>query len=135
MKTHLEEAKRQETPLETVKNELQALNPDLYIQLGLDFLNSPDEILNRLTTHETELTTKKAELQAQADKARKNLISNQKEKAQEKDEIRKEVLNFIHQIGFDTLPQAVTDQIIANINANPQKYDLQKPIDFENGSL
>jgi hypothetical protein len=45
------------------------------------------------------------------------------------------VLNFIHQIGFDTLPQTTTDTIIANINANLVKYGLQRPIDLENGSL
>jgi hypothetical protein len=33
MKAYLEEAKRQDTPLETVKNELQALDPELYNKL------------------------------------------------------------------------------------------------------
>jgi molybdopterin-guanine dinucleotide biosynthesis protein A len=122
MKAYLEEAQRQETPIDALKTELQALDPDLYAQLGLDFLNSPDELLNRLATHETELTAKKAELQAQADKAREKLIATQKEKAKEKDEIRKKVLDFLHQIGFDALLQSLTDQIIANINTNLSRY-------------
>ncbi|MDR0690500.1 MAG: hypothetical protein LBF32_00180 [Streptococcaceae bacterium] len=122
MKAYLEEAQRQEVSFEAIKTQLQTINPDLYAQLGLNFLNSPDELLTRLTTHETELTTQKAELQAQADKAREKLIATQKEKAKEKDEIRKEVLDFLHQIGFDALPQAITDTIIVNINANPSKH-------------
>jgi hypothetical protein len=44
-------------------------------------------------------------------------------------------LNFLHAIWFDKIPQATLNTIIVNINANPQKYGLQKPIDLENGSL
>ncbi|GHU32853.1 hypothetical protein FACS189497_14570 [Betaproteobacteria bacterium] len=122
MKVHLDEAKRQGTSLDTLKSELQALDPELYNQLGLDFLNSSDELTNRLTSHETELTNRKAELQAQADKARNQLIYNQKTKAEQKDIHKKETLNFIHQIRFDSLPQATTDTIIANINQAPNNY-------------
>jgi hypothetical protein len=55
-------------------------------------------MLNALTTHENELTTKKTELQAQANKAIARLIYEQKEKAKDKDAIKKEALNFIHGI-------------------------------------
>jgi hypothetical protein len=85
-------------------------------------LNSPDEILNTLTSHEDDLTAKKDELQARADRARENLINEQKENAKEKDTIKKDVLTFLHQIGFDTLLQTTTDMIIENINANPFKH-------------
>jgi chaperonin cofactor prefoldin len=98
MKDHLNTSQAQDTNLDTLKNELQALDPDLYNQLGLNFLNSPDELLHTLTTHENKLTTKKTELQAQADKAIERLIYNQKEKAKDKDAIKKEALNFIHGI-------------------------------------
>jgi chromosome segregation ATPase len=122
MKARLDEAKRQETDTDSLKTELQALDPDLYSKLGLALLNSPDELLSRLTTHENELTAKRTELQAQADKAREKLVREQKSKAEQKDRLKKEVLNFIHQIGFDVLPQATTDTIIRNINLTPNKY-------------
>jgi hypothetical protein len=98
MKDHLNTAQTQGTDFETIKNELQAFDPELYSRLGLNFLNSPDELLHTLTTHENELTTKKTELQANADKAIERLIYNQKEKAKDKDAIKKEALNFIHEI-------------------------------------
>jgi hypothetical protein len=44
-------------------------------------------------------------------------------------------LNFLHQIGFDAIPQEVTDTIIANINASSNTYWLHKSISPENGSL
>jgi hypothetical protein len=122
MKAYLDEAKAQGTDTDTLQSELQAINPDLYTQLGLNFLNSPDELLSRLTNHETELISKKTELQAKANNAREKLIHDQKNKAEEKDTLKKEVLNFIHQIGFDTLPQTTTDTIIANINLAPNEY-------------
>ncbi|GHU18556.1 hypothetical protein FACS189475_04210 [Betaproteobacteria bacterium] len=116
------EAKRQGTSIDTLKSELQALDPELYNRLGLDFLNSPDELTNRLTSHENELNTKKEELQAKANNVREKLIHEQKTKAEQKDTHRKETLNFIHQIGFDFLPQTTTDTIIANINQAPSSY-------------
>ncbi|GHU38062.1 hypothetical protein AGMMS50256_36820 [Betaproteobacteria bacterium] len=122
MKASLDEAKRQGTSIDTLKSELQALDPELYNQLGLDFLNSPDELTNSLATHENELTDSKAELQAKAGNARDKLIHEQKTKAEQKDTHRKETLNFIHQIGFDTLPQTTTDTIIENINQAPSSY-------------
>ena len=122
MKAYLDEAKAQGTDTDTLKTELQALDTELYNKLGLNFLNSPDELLSRLTAQETELNTKKTELQAKANNAREKLIHDQKTKAEEKDTLKKEVLNFIHQIGFDFLPQSTTDTIIVNINQAPNEY-------------
>lgn len=119
MKTHIEEANRQGTDFNTLKNELQNIEPELYSKLGLAWLNSPEEILTTLTNHEAELIAQRDELQTQADKAREKLIYDHKNKAEQKDKLKKETLNFIHEIGFDALPQATTDIIIANINQAP----------------
>jgi len=122
MKARIEEAKRQGTNLDSLKTELQAIDQELYSRLGLALLNSPDELLHTLTAHESELTAKRAELQTSTDRARERLINEQKEKAKEKDTIRKDSLNFIHEIGLDGIPQATSDTIIANINQAPEKY-------------
>jgi len=135
MKTHIDEAQRQGTDLDTLKTELQAIDPELYDKLGLVWLNSPDEILNTLTTQETELIAKRDELQANADKAREKLVYDQKAKAEQKDHLKKETLNFIHEIGFDSIPQATTDTIIANINQAPMTHWITQKIDIPNGCL
>jgi hypothetical protein len=56
--------------------------------------------------------------------------SRYKENLKEKDKKTKQTLQFLHSIGFDLLPQSVTDQLIREYN-----NATGKNIDFKDGEL
>jgi translation initiation factor 2B subunit (eIF-2B alpha/beta/delta family) len=98
-------------------------------------LASVDELQRAVATKVDELTKEKEELKDKAKAYLNDLTSKHKQEVSEKQEIQKQVLNFLHEIGFDRIPQTFLDIIITNINANPEKHGLQTQIDLENGSL
>jgi hypothetical protein len=107
----------------------------LYAELWLDRLNSLAEIKSTIDAQAEKLTQERDEIESKAKIYLDEITANHKQKVQEKQETQKQVLNFLHAIWIDRIPQATLNIIIANINANPVKYGLQKPIDLENGSL
>jgi hypothetical protein len=107
----------------------------LYAELWLDRLTSLTDIQTAITSQIDTLTDQQNELITQANVRVAEIIRAQKQKVQEKQEIQKKVLNFLHAIWIDRIPQATLNTIIANINANLTRYGLQKPIDLDNASL
>jgi hypothetical protein len=69
------------------------------------------------------LTKKIDELSAQAQNELERLVQSQKQRLAEKQEVQKKVLNFLHEIGFDRIPQTILEIIIENINKNQKIRD------------
>ncbi|MDD3645948.1 MAG: hypothetical protein PHH06_00910 [Candidatus Gracilibacteria bacterium] len=88
------------------------------------------------------LETKLKELESKMDNAKKryetmlrDAIQTYSDKLKEKDKKTRETLTFLHSIGFDRVPQSVTDTIIDQINLNKGAYGLNTQIDLKNGVL
>jgi len=49
-----------------------------------------------------------------------------------KQEKQKETLKFIHSVGFDLIPQDISEEIIKTINLKKGVFGLQEDIDLKN---
>ena len=56
----------------------------------------------------------------------------EKQKLQEQEERQKKTLDFIHSIGFDLIPQEVSEDIMRIINIEIGMFGLQENIDLKN---
>ena len=66
----------------------------------------------------------------------KTFLENNKFEIDKKlEEKQKKTLKFLSKIGFDLIPQSITNQLIENINMNPSLYWFETEIDLENGVL
>ena len=87
-----------------------------------------DKKLEKMTQHITKIQTwilKKYEEDI------KELVKRK----QERKEKELQILKFLHKIGFDLIPQSITNQLVENINFAPKVYWFDAKIDLENWDL
>jgi DNA integrity scanning protein DisA with diadenylate cyclase activity len=86
--------------------------------------DSTEAIQRILTKHETELTEKKNELQARADKEKEEIINEQSTKANEKDTIKKNTLEALNKLQVkNLLNQNQLEVIFRYANNHPDILD------------
>jgi len=118
--------------------ELHAIAPDLYAQCGLGMANSYEGALTLLSIYEVSLKERMSKLEQEASKAKALLITEVKARAERKDAIKKETLNFFDEIGFDMFSKAETDAVFNWLNNNPALWGslgINSKFDIENGVL
>lgn len=135
VKKYLEKASLENTELAEVKAEIKSFSPELYAELWLENLSTIADIQRAVEARNHKLTKERDRLEARTRDYLDILSRRQHFELAEKQEVQKQVLDFLHGIWFDAIPQTATDTIISSINATPQKYGLAQKIDFENGSL
>ena len=126
------------TDLEIFKTWLSSTDYGLYIEKGIDELWTLGELEAVLQKERSELNEQLVSVETRAISYADTLVKNLSAKLEKKQKRQKEILNFLHEIGFDRISQETTDKIIASINANSEmksKYWIQSNIDLENGSL
>ncbi len=121
-----------------IKNFLKQNFPDFYTENNIENLNSIWEIKNKIQEKKKELNKKKKEEIEKSRKFLSEIILANAEKAEEKDEKQKEILEFFAEISFDLIPKKITDKVIEYINITPwlkAKYGLDSKIDIANWNL
>lgn len=138
MKAYLEKLRTEEADINEIKKELESFSPELYLELNLWIADSIETLLMNLNNNENEISRQIDNIEKRANIARAKLIEETKQIAKEKDNIRKWVLNFFSEIGFDSLGKDDTDAVFQWLNNNPnimQELGLNAPFDIENGVL
>ena len=137
--------KRKELSKKIIKNNQKITN--INISLNARIKNYEEKKQNWEDTFEIE--TKIEELKNEIKKIKeesKKLIDNfMKEMSkyneitrleqEEKEKQQKETLKFLSKIGFDLIPQHITNLLIKNINISPKNYWFDAKIDLENWDL
>lgn len=105
--------------------------------IDISFISSLDELKNpsSLSSKQADIENQLKQVEADYRQAMMQAIKAHKEAVAESDEIKRQYLEFITNIGFDQLPKEATDQIIwevasgqiliSQININPTNLDLK----------
>jgi hypothetical protein len=78
------------------------------------------------------LVEKAKEIRANFFDTEKLFDEKEKQKLEEQEKRQKETLEFIHSIGFDLIPQEVSEDIIKTVNLDKGVFGLQENIDLKN---
>nr|MDD3719872.1 hypothetical protein [Candidatus Gracilibacteria bacterium] len=133
---YLEKAILNKVDIKEVKETIKKSNLSLYNELNLENITSLEQIKQILTGFLKKSEEEKEEKIKEAKKKISELIMLNSRKAKEKDIKTRQTLSFLHEIGFDLLPQSATDYVINQINSNPNMMGLfTSPIDLKNGEL
>lgn len=118
-------------PLESVKSHLK-----LAYGLDLSFVTTTEELRSPSTLEQLQhkLESELSALETEYFQSMNDAIEAQRKSVFEQDEKRREVLQFINNIGFDLLPKAFTDQLLSEVRSgvtqvkqleiNPANLDL-----------
>ncbi|MDQ7023696.1 MAG: hypothetical protein Q9M97_09475 [Candidatus Gracilibacteria bacterium] len=96
--------------------------------------NSIEDLNQEIELQKEEYNDKK-ENYLKSNKEIKKYVLKEKKTIEEKEKKQKETLKFLSKIGFDLVPQYITEQLINNININPDLYGFDSNVDLENGDL
>jgi len=131
----LQQAQQSDENPEVIKQQIKTNYPVIYQTFWLEKKSSIGDLLTALNQQIETLTKSKTTISKKIKAKFDSLVFKSTKEATEKDQTREEVLTFLNAIGFDTIAQNKLDAIIAIVNMHPQHYGLQKPINFETGSL
>ena len=123
------------TSIESTKQLLQTYQPELYATLGLASKTSHNDIMFALHGHKNQLEETARDTITQTKARMKQAIALSTQEALQADKHKKNLLQFLHSIGFDRLNQQTTDTIINHMNLNPQQYGLKNKIEIANAEL
>jgi len=115
--------------LSDIKSTLKLNNSELYNELGMDSISSISDIKQKLSWFYKQKELEKKEIIIGKRKKLDKIISNIDKKSSDADKIKKETLRFIQSIGFDMIPQSITDSIISQLNSNDS---LRNSLGFQN---
>jgi len=135
IKNYLEQALNQNTDIKEVKENVKIFSPELYAKLWIESTNSIQNVQALTNAYIAKISAQKDETENKLKKDLDALTQKHKIALQEKQEKQKRVLNFLHTIWFDRIPQTILNLLIKTINTNPAKYWLSTQIDLENGIL
>ena len=121
--------------IDDTKQLIKTQYPEIYSELGLSSQTSIEAMTATITNKLNQLEEQQASIYAQTTGKIESIIAISTKEAKEKDRYKKNMLEFLHSIGFDIFSQEKTNTIIEYINLNPQQYGLQNKVDFENSEL
>jgi hypothetical protein len=107
---------------------------DIWNLLNENWFNTIEDLNEEIELQKEEYNDKKEDY-LKSSKEIKNYVLKEKKKLEELEKEQKETLKFLSKIGFDMLPQHITNQLIENINLAPNDYWFNTKIDLENGIL
>jgi len=103
--------------------------------MNLDSFNNINDIKNILVQQKNKLEKEKEEKIKKAKQEIELIIIRNADIAREQDEKKKDILKFLSSIGFDLIPQSITDNVINQLNLNTAlraKLGFTMEIDIKN---
>lgn len=134
---YLDKAILNNVELKDIKENIKNTNIGLYTELNIENLNSSSDIKNAFVWLQTQKQKEKDDKIKEAKQKISLFIKQNADIAKEQDEKKKEVLRFLTSIGFDRIPQSITEQLIMELQSNVfNLWELNlnlKTIDLANG--
>ncbi|MDD3145618.1 MAG: hypothetical protein PHV23_05955 [Candidatus Gracilibacteria bacterium] len=134
---YLDKAISNNTELKDVKENIKNTNISLYTELNIENINSISDIKNTFVGLQKQKEKEKEDKIKEAKAIIDLFIKQNADIAKEQDEKKKEVLKFLSSIGFDRIPQSITEQLVRELKANVfnlGELNLNlKTIDLANG--
>ncbi|MDP2090687.1 MAG: hypothetical protein Q8K30_03740 [Candidatus Gracilibacteria bacterium] len=123
--------------IDEVKNNIKSSNNDLFNELNIDNIGSLEEIKNAFAGLYKKKEEEKDIYIKQAKRVVDDIIEKNASIAKQKDLGKIKTLKFLNNLGFDSIPQDITDQIINIINSSSllNQLGFQNKIDIQNGNL
>jgi len=136
---YLDKAILNKIELKDIKENIKNTNIVLYNELNIENLNSPNDIKNAFIWLQKKKEEEKEKLIENAKEEKAKIISENTRLAEQKDKIKKGMLNFLHSIWFDLINQDITNAIIEYVNSNKSSLKdfpwLKWDIDLEKWKL
>lgn len=138
---HIEDLSEHWFSLAEIQNQFKQV-----YKIDISFINSLDELKNpsSLNSKQVDIENQLKQVEADYREAMMKAIKEHKQAVAESDEVKRQYLEFITNIGFDQLPKEKTDQliwevssgliIVSQINLNPANLDLKNGCFWESQS-
>ncbi len=109
------------------------------LNIKTDFINTKEDLSDtNLANLKNEFEQQLSQNDEKLQQALREKINEYKRKLEQKDKLARETYNFLKSIGFDKIPQSVTNNVIQQLNSNSwlrASLGLNTNIDLKNGIL